>query len=587
LVNAKYIGFLIGFLWVAASVSAQSLTASVSNSKIGKSEQFRLVFEADGQTRDFQPPNLSEFEIKGGPFPSEQTTIINGRMSFSISYTYVLQPREVGTFTIGSAVAEVDGNVVKSNPLQIEVVRDEDRPRDPNDPYTIATKATFIKMNVSKSNVYVGEPIVVSYKLYYRYNISDYSVEMPELSGFYKTELEVENQRNNTEVVNGVQYNVATLKSYMLIPQKSGELAIDPLTMEAAVSVPTRQRDFFGRVVMRSVRVELKPPTKVLNIRALPPAPDGFTGAVGNFTIDLDLSDTVVSGDEGVDLNISVVGNGNITLFDLPEPEIPSYFEVFDPQYKERVKSNSTGIRGEVSKKYLLISRYKGDYKIPAIRWVYFDPSKEAYRELSTEQVTIRVTTGAEASGTSTVNNTPNSIVGKEPVRLLNRDILYIKPRFGALRINHEKGWNWVWLLVLWVMPALIFGWLGTRWVEKKNALPLADKKRKKARKIALKRLKEARIALKNQSDEFYEVLLKSVDSYLGDKVGISRSEMSEDSIAEILSQKRVDQREIQQLLTVIKRCEFARYAPNGSESDQRELIDQAENVILKMEETI
>ena len=587
MVNAKYIGFFIGFLWIATSVSAQSLTASVSSSKIGKSEQFRLVFEADGQTREFNPPDLSDFEIKGGPFPSEQTTIINGRMSFSVSYTFILQPKTVGAFVIGPAVAEVEGEQVSSNPIEIEVVKDEDRPHDPNDPYTIATKATFIQMETSKSQVYVGEPVVVTYKLYYRYNISDYEVDMPELSGFYKSELEIQNQRNKTEVVDGVQYNVATLKSYMLIPQKSGELAIDPLVMDAAISVPTRQRDFFGRVVMRSVRVELKPATKVLKIRALPPAPDGFTGAVGNFTIDLDLSDTVVTGDEGVDLNISVVGNGNTTLFDLPEPEIPSYFEVFDPQYKERVKSNTSGIRGEVSKKYLLISRYKGDYKIPAIRWVYFDPSKEAYRELITEEVTIRVTTGAEASGTNSVTESGNSIVGKEPVRLLNRDILYIKPRVGLLEVNQEKGWNWIWLLVLWVMPALIFGWLGVRWVDRRNTLPLADKKRKKARKIALKRLKEARNALKNQSDVFYEVLLKSVDSYLGDKVGISRSDMSEDSIAEILSEKGVGQREIQQLLAVIKRCEFARYAPNGNESDQRELIDQAEHVILKMEETI
>lgn len=577
---------MIALLLTSVWASAQNLRASVSNSKIGKSEQFRLVFEADGQTRGFTPPDLSDFEVKGGPFPSEQTTIINGRMSFSISYTYVLQPKNVGKFTIGPARAEVDGKPMKSNPVEIEVVKDEDRPRDPNDPYSIATRATFIKMTTSKSNVYVGEPVVVTYKLYYRYNISNYQLEAPELSGFYKSELEVENRRNSTEIVDGVQYNVATLKAYMLIPQKSGDLAIDPLVMDAAISVPTRQRDFFGRTVMRSVRVELKPSTRVLKVRALPPAPDGFTGAVGRFDLELNVSDTTLEGDEGVDLKVVINGNGNTTLFDLPEPEIPSYFEVFDPQYKERVTRNASGIRGEVSTTYLLISRYKGDYKIPPLRWVYFDPEKEEYVELVGDEKTIRVTSGTELSETGGSGTSGAPIAGKEPVRLLNRDILYIKPRIGVLKINHQMGTNWIWMLALWVIPAFLFGWLGMRFVEKQRSTPVADRKRKKARKVALKRLSEARKAISSGSDSFYEVLLVSIDKYLGDKLGITRSDMNEDKLREILSKKKVKDEVIDELLGVIRRCEFARYAPTGSDDDKQQTYDQVVNLVLSMEES-
>lgn len=574
-------------MFAAWSIHAQSLRATVSKSQVGKSEQFRLVFEANGPTKGFQAPDLSDFDVKGGPFPSEQTTIINGRMSVSVSYTFVLQPRDVGTFTIGSAVAEVNGEKVKSNPVRIEVVKDEDRPRDPNDPYSIASDATFIRLSLSKKSVFVGEPVVVSYKLYFQYDIGNYEFEYPELSGFYKTELENDPQRQ-VEVVDGVRYNTVTVRRYMLIPQKSGELAIDPLVMDAAVNVPTRQRDFFGRPVFRSVNIQIKPPTRVLRVKPLPNPPAQFTGAVGKFDMSFVVSDSVLGADEGVDLALKISGSGNLTLFDLPKPEIPSYFETFDPQYEEKTKANAAGIRGEISQKYLLISRYKGDYKIPPIEWTYFDPEEEVYKTLKTAERRLSVTTGVEVGEGDPSPNTGSPVVsGKEPVQLLNRDILYIKPRSGIWQLDNRNGQNWIFLLGLWVLPSIVFGWLGVRYVERRNAIPVVDRKRKKARRIAMKRLKNARRVIETGSGNFYEELSKGLEEYLEDKLAIPRSEMNWELVENSLVQQNVPQEVIQSAGEVWQRCEYAKYGQREDESDRQKLLDQAESVILKLEERL
>ena len=574
-----------------ADAQSDVFTIKVDKRVMGLSDRVRVTYEASGSLSNFRRPAFDDFVVLGGPYQSQQTSYVNGRMSRSVSHSFDLKPKRTGNLSVPAAEAQVDGKQVRSGTVTIQVVPDSERPRDPNDPVVLAREHTFIRASISRKQVYVGEPVHVSYKLYYRFSIGDYDISTPELTGFYKEDLSDKNPETRREVYKGVEYQVVTLGSYLLIPQRDGALPIDGFSMDAVVNAPGRRRDFFGRSLPEPVNISIEAPTQNIKVLPLPTEgrPASFTGAVGDFQWSVSASKENVQSDESIDLELVVSGKGNLGLFDLPEVQIPNYFEVFDPQLKDRVRARTTGLSGSISKQYLVVSRTKGTYKVPPVEFSWFDPAAKTYRTATSEELVWMVDgggpaprDGAESQGSGIRWS------GKQAVDYLQRDVLYLKsaPIFGLMRNSstHSLGF---WMF-LWLLPFLLFGWIAPYWLGQRLKRPESEARRQKARKVALKRLKAASTALKNQDrDAFFEAVARALQLFLSDRLGLRMSELSLDGVSDQMKQMGVDDGRIAQIRQLLETCEFARFAPDKSIERMQETMEETTRAITELEEVL
>lgn len=586
----KKITFAIFTLISFAGMAQTTFKAYVNESVVGENERFRITFEANGRWSDFQPPNFGPFRVAGGPSQQQSTNIVNGNMSTTFSYSYILQPTQTGTFTIGPAKAKINGESRKTNALEVKVVPQAQKPRDANDPYAIAERSNFLRVFVSKRNVYVGEPITVTYKLYYASQIRNYTGQAPNLNGFFKEEIELKDQREERETYKGKLFNVATLKKYVLIPQKTGELEIDPFEMDLETAVPTQQRDFFGRPVYQTVSYTARSPLLKIDVAALPAAgrPSNFSGAVGEYSFEVSLSDTVVSADESATLTVDVSGIGNLKLFELPTPEVPSSIEAYDPKYSERISANSRGLQGSRQNEYLLIPRFNGSYKIPEMTFSYFDTRKGEYVQLESPEFTLRVSGGDDAPGGS-AGGGGVSARGREGVDYLNEDILFIKTDAGrAVDATSQFRTSWTrW--IVYVLGLIAFAG-AVLWRRKRAdmAADVAGQKRRKARKVATKRLAEAKQKLDSGAHrEFYEEIARALEGYVRDKLQMDLAGLGLDRVLDELGTHGAPEALQVRVKELWDTASFARYAPSGSEAAEDRHYRETLELITELEDVL
>ena len=576
---------------ISVSTPAQTtFKAYVNESVVGETERFRITFEANDRWSDFHPPDFGPFRVVGGPSQQQSTNIVNGSMSTTFSYSYILQPTQTGTFTIGPARARLEGEARKTNAVEIKVVSQAEKPRDSNDPYAIAERSNILRVFVSKRDVYVGEPITVTYKLYYAGQIRNYTGQTPNLNGFFKEEIELKNQREERENYNGKLFNVATLKKYVLIPQKTGELEIDAFVLDLETAVPTRQRDFFGRPVYQNVSYTAKSPVVKVDVAALPAAgrPSNFSGAVGEYSFEVSLIDTSVTADESATLTVDVSGIGNLKLFELPEPEIPNSIEAYDPKYSERISPNSRGLQGSRKNEYLLIPRFNGAYKIPEMTFSYFDTRNSEYVQLESPQFTLKVTGGSEdPSGVSSVGGVGQR--GREGVDYLNEDILFIKTELGRT-VDPSGGFRTgVMRWLAYVIGLLAFaGAMIWRRRKADEAADVAGQKRRKARKLATKRLAEAKKKLDAGAHrKFYEEIARALEGYVRDKLQMDLAGLGLDRVLDELGNHGASGEQQARVKELWDTASFARYAPSGGAASEERHYRETLELITELEDVL
>ncbi len=586
----RYALVFIAMVMSWPAIGQTTFKAYANATVVARNERFRVTFEANDRWNNFEPPNFSPFRVLQGPGQSQSTKIVNGNMSTTFSYSYTLQPTKTGTFTLPPARAKIKGEVRKTNTLQIKVVAEDQKPRDKNDPYSIARRNNILRVFVSKRNLYVGEPITVTFKLYYASQIHNYSGQAPDLIGFFKEEIELKDQREERENYKGRLYHVATLKKYVLIPQKAGELEIDPFVLDLETAVSTKQRDFFNRTVYKTVGYTARSPVVKIEVAPLPAAgrPSNFNGAVGEYRFEVTLNDTAVMTDESATLTVEVSGIGNLKLFELPAPDIPNSIETYDPQYSERISVGNQGLRGSRKNEYLLIPRFNGAYKIPEMAFSYFDTKKGKYVQLKSPEYTLNVLGGSDApkgggAGRGVVQR------GREKVGYLNEEILFIKTDPGKM-VDPAGGWysnplRWG-LMLVGVMA--VVGSAATRRRRDARAADVIGSRRKQARKVATRRLADAKKQLNaGKQQEFYEEITRALEGYVRDKLQVDLAGLGLDRVLDELGMHGAQE----DLRTRVKElwdatC-FARYAPgSGAAANEKhyretlELVTELENVL-------
>ena len=607
----RFSALLVMFTW-ASFASGQDLDFRASAREVvSVGDQFRLIYSINGQASGFRAPVIKDFSVLAGPSQSTSTSmqIINNQVSRSVEYsfTYILQATSEGTFTIPPASVNVDGKSYQSNPVTIRVAKGS-APASPGAQQQaqpqggeITAKDLFVRASVNKSNPYQGEQVIITYKIYTRIPVAEYSItRTPSTAGFWSQDLIKDNTKLNQyrETVDGSEYVVAEIKKEALFAQKSGSLTIEPLEMDVVAQIQRKAsrrgfndpffdsffNDSFLGSTYQNVRKTLRSNQLNINVKPLPSAnrPSEFTGAVGNFSISSSIDREQLKANEALTLKFTITGKGNIKLVEKPNLVFPSDFEVYDPRITDNITASQAGVSGSRTFEYLVIPRNPGDFTIKSSRFAFFDIESGTYKTLNSPDFRIKVEKGT--------GNEANMFAGssnKEDFKYIGTDIRFIKTSPLKLRpVNSYFLSHPLFPLWLAIPPVLLaaFMLIWRNELRKRNNLALM--RNRKATRVARKRLKAAEQFLKQKNqDAFWAEVSNALWGYISDKFNIPGSTLSMDSVNQALKNKNVDEELITQFISTLNNCEFARFAPGDKSLAMDKLYREAIEVITNTEQ--
>jgi len=584
----RVLGLLVLLLHCACAQAQIEFKARANKQEVGRYEKFTVSFRVNASAKDFAPPDFKNFEVLSGPNTSFSSTFINGQYSQNETYSYYLRPRSVGTFAIGPASVSVKGKTYRTEPLVIKVVAQSRQAVKPNSIEAKARKLSFLEVVVDKTSVYLGEPLVARYLVYYKTNISRPEIiDEPTYREFYREDISGDLAVDDA-TYQGERMKKVRIDQKVLIPQQAGSISPGKLTVKVPTRIPTNRVDFFGRRVYQNADNYLERQFPLLKVKPLPKSgkPAAFDGAVGQFDFAVKVSRGEVGVNESFTLTLRLTGIGNFPLFDLPRPDLPSVFEVFDPKSSSKVKAGLNGLSGTKVYEYVIVPRYSGTYKIPSISFSFFDPAREAYQTLRSPEIPIEVT-GSEpppSGGAAIAGNNPSP--GKQDVSYLNRDILFIKTAAEQWQLAQDEPFvGSARYRTLWMIWALLLLAVGAAYGLRKNRRKNEGAWRtRQASRRAQKELKVARRAAQEQNRPvFFEALSTALWGYLAQKLALPPSEISKDMVQGKLRERAVPKEQIEALLDLLESAEMARYAS----FDKGELMEdyrQAAAILTEIE---
>jgi len=242
--------FIIVLLLFTTALSynlfAQEFTATVDKTVVGQYDRFQVYFTFNGSdvngVQNFRPPSFQNFKVLSGPNQSTQMQFINGKVSGSLTFSYILQPSDIGSFTIGAASVTFGGKSYSTSLVNIKVEKGTPQQKaESNGGYSDAEldKNVFIVAQANKSRVMLGEQITVTYKLYTKLNIASPQInKLPQYQGFWAEEMDPTRTINFTvEMYKGERYRAAEIKQVALFPTKTGVLNVTPFELNVPVIV--------------------------------------------------------------------------------------------------------------------------------------------------------------------------------------------------------------------------------------------------------------------------------------------------------------------------------------------------------------
>lgn len=588
------------FILCSSLSVAQKFYASVNENRITDNERLQVTFTFEGKDinnlKNFTPPAFKDFRIFSGPNQSTSMQIINGVVSASLSYSFILMPNTTGSFQIGSAAIDYDGQTFRTDPLSVNVIKGSAKPKDDNKqsvPDEEIAKNLFIRAVVDKNKVYVGEQVTVTYKLYTRLNIaSQMSIsKLPQYKGFWAEEIETSpNISFKTEILDGKQFSVGILKRAALFPTETGKLEVTPFELNVPVRVQKKRNpnnlwdDFFGDPFGRGETIDYlaKSNTTRIEVLSLPDngKPESFKGAVGNFDFNafLDKNETITN--EPISLKLRISGRGNIKLLEMPSIELPTGFEKYDPKINEQINRSVT-ISGVKEAEYLFVPRIAGTREIKPIEFTFFDPAKKSYTTLKSQPFKINIEQGSDSYSAD---------LDKEVIRQLDSDIRFIKTshedvgRKKELLIYHPVFWTTI------AVPFFaLIGLIG--WKKRKEKLEgnLQLLKFQRAQKIARSRFKLAKKFMsEGKNEEFYTELSLALFGYLEDKLHIPKAGFTIEVAQDELRKRNISDDIVNRVKSSAEKCEFIRFAPGSKEKESMQnMYNEFSSIIIEIEKQL
>ncbi len=596
---------ILPFLLICLHLNIQGQDISVTAdypSVVSTGEQFTITWTINSGGGEFVPPSFDGFYKLMGPQTSysSSTQIINGKISreTTYSYAYFLQALNPGVFVLPPAAFIYKNRTYSSDSIRIEVTgtgasrQGSSTPgtsgNEISEPVREAKDDIFLNLSVNKKEVYIGEHIVATVKIYTKVDISGISeIKYPGFEGFLRTDLNTPPltslQREN---VNGTIYGTGIIQQFLIYPQVSGEITIDPAQIKVLVQQKSGRSDpFFGDFFATYTtvpRVVASPAVKIKS-RPLPGAkPADFSGIAGKLTLAASLDKDSVRVNDAVNLKITLSGSGNLRLANAPELKLPPDVEVYDPKISDDLKNTTDGTTGKKTFEYLLIPRHHGEYSIPPVSYSYFDVSTKRYERVTTPGLRFYAAKSDQpGTGIAVYGG-----VSKEDVKYLGKDIRFIDQNPGTLRkpvniLSSKRAFYTVYAAALVLFLAILFA---RREHVRRNS-DIAMVRNRKAARVAGKRLKAAKACLKEgPPDRFYDEILKAIWGYLSDKLNIPAADLSRNRAVESLRERGIGEEQIIRLVSVLDACEFARYSPSSSDAEAARLFDDASDFISYVE---
>ena len=581
-----------------------SLKSIVDENQVGVNDRFVYTIEVSGTSANLPKPTFPSFEgftILSGPNTSTNIQFVNGAMSSSNNYTFHLRPQKEGKFNIMAATLKVDGETISSNIIQITVAKGTAKPQpQQKSPKSrkdedLLGENLYLKTFVDKKSVYQNQQILVEYKLYFRVDVRSYNIEkVPTNPGFWMEEFKLPSQpRVSNEIINGVNYRVATLRKVALFPTRSGELTIEPMTisLDAVVKKKRKSRsifdDFFDDPFGRTVKTSVSSQTIKIDVKSVPKKgrPAGFEGVVGRYTISLKSNKSELKANEAVSLQLSIKGDGNVKLLKVPQLELPSDMEIYDPKEKTNIARKNNKISGSKVIEYVLVPRFKGEYTIAPILFSYFDPAKKKYITLKTNPISLSVLEG----DVPTSGLLAGSSLSKQEVELLGQDIRYIKESAEFYLIGRKLYKDWLYIFsYFFPLLGLVIAW---RYSIHRNQLRgnIGLARRRKAGKIVSKHLTRARQTLKsNDREEFYRATTQALQGFVSDRLNLQTSDFSIINVEKDLRKAHLGDNEINEYLVCLQESDFRRYSGSGSEEDElKSFYERIRKILTRLEKYI
>lgn len=605
----RKISSILLLLALSLTVMAQELTVRAPGS-VEVGQRFEVRYEINTKASDFRGPSFKGLSVLSGPMTSSSSnmSVINGQVSrsFTQGFTYILQADVEGSFSVGTATCTVEGKKVTCPGFSIKVEKASAQSQQqqqrqsaygggysqrqsasqPAQSSNIDSRQLFARASISKNNPYQGEQVILTYKIYTQVSLQQYQIDkLPGNKGFWSEDLTKDGDvRQYEETVDGRRYKVAEIRRGALFAQESGRLTIEPLKLNVLALVQRQRRStgsiwdlfddpFFNPT--QAMQKELSTNSISLNVKPLPAAPDGFCGAVGSLSATAEVDNREVKANEAITYRLTISGSGNLMLIDAPEINFPKVFEVYDPQVDDsKIKHTANGVSGSRTYEWVLIPRNQGDYQIPAVSFVSFDPKTGRYTTQQLPAIPVHILKGDPNAMKHVTSN-------KSDVKLLNSDINHIVTRPLPVRDHGRRLGVWFYILLVLIVVATVATILYGLKMQERNR-DIAGVRLRRATKEARRRLKRAATFLYSGDDNrFYEEIYKAIWGCLADKYNIELSRLSSDTVRECLLEKHVPEEQQQRIMKTLQDVDFARFAPGDAAAKKQQIYDEALDMIV------
>lgn len=588
--------FVLLFAFISLErLVAQGVTvrAFVNDENASLGNPIYYTVEIQGGTGgDVVPPSSNEIDIQRNSISTSQSmSIVNGQMSQTKSLTFIAVPKKEGKVTIPPATVKIGGQVLTTNSVNLTVTKTGTAKAQASGSDIVSGGSEiFIRPVVDKTKLVVGEGATITYKLYYKLNVRQYTSEediKPE--GFWVERFDVSKLPQVTERYNGSMYHVAVINKIQVFPTRSGRLEVSGYkgTCEALVSDVRRQRGFlfddFFASPGRMQKLSVAAPAVRFDVAELPePKPMSFTGAVGDYKFNASVDKSAVKVGEAVTLKFTVEGEGNINLLPTINPDLPSEFEKYEPKVDVKVNKTTSTVTGYKTTELTVIPRASGRFDVGTVEFSFYHPQKKQYVSLTSPRFEIDVEPDPKAALTSAGASSE-----KRDIKKFAADFRYIKTSASSLRLGSSsplyRAW-WFYLLALPPIGAVMF-FLVLQKREAQMKSDVAFARSVKASPEAKKRLKRAKDLLK-QSDQqaFFAELENALVKFIGNRYNTDDHALRKDEIKALLVSKQVAPDLIDKLMRILEKSEFYRYAPaKETQDDLTTLYDDATHIISEL----
>lgn len=572
----------------AQDVSAR---AYVDRSTVGLNRTFVLNVEVSGAQRfdaDPELPDMAGFARFLGSNTSTSMQMSGGRTEVSITVQYRFQAIREGVFEIGGIRVVAAGRLLETEPIALTVTL-----APPPDPARAAQPGVgpedlFLVAEVSKRRVYENEPVVVSYRIYTRVDVSNYTITTPTVAEGFWIEEVPETQAPTVEQVvrDGQRYTTAVIRRAVMFATGPGSKTLDPLSITVQVRMQRRSRsrleDLFSRSSLFGTVVPIEVASEPVEIEVLPlpdaGRPADFTGLVGSLGLTASIDRPSVKTNDAVTFSFRISAEGNLRSLPAPEIRFPADFEVFPPEVSESIERSASGVRGSRTYEYVLIPRAPGERAIPPVSMSYFDVATGRYATVATRPLTLDVT------GDPVVGPTRGFRAGIETLREDIRFIRIGEPRFvrsGRSLFDEPAFW-----FLAFVPLVAVAGAAGVRRHNDRLEGDVAYARGRRAGRVARKRLQKAQSLKDGDAKEFYAEVGRALRGFMADKLNVAELGFLAHEVAAELGRRGVSQDVVQEYGDCIETCDRHRFAPSGSGTGGHDLmLARAASAITGLEE--